>query len=96
MYERKIPQRYTCNAQTSMKLLGKKWSLLILKKFSLENNSLSFSELKKDLKISQKVLDERLKEFESLGIISKHDTYSLTPLGKKLNSLIYKIEQLQQ
>ncbi len=95
MYKKQTPIIYTCNAQNIMKLLGKKWSLELLKKFSVDNKKITFTELKKDLRISQKVLDERLKELETNKLIQKDTTYSLTPLGLKLNVLLKEIESLQ-
>lgn len=69
MLKSEVPARYSCQVQEMMKLLGKKWSLLILKCIS-KNKIISFTELKKELKISQKILWQRLEELEEEGLIT--------------------------
>lgn len=94
MYSKKTSSLYSCKAENMLKLLGKKWSSSILKKFSIDKKELSFTELKKDLNISQKILDQRLKELEKYDILEKNDHYHITELGLKINEIVYELEKL--
>ena len=73
-----------------MNVISKKWALLIINAIG-KNISIRFSELKRLLKgINSKVLSDRLKGIESVGIIYRksfdeippHVEYSLTENGK--------------
>ncbi|MBN2876465.1 MAG: winged helix-turn-helix transcriptional regulator [Bacilli bacterium] len=58
-------------------LLSKKWSSLII--YQLLNGPKRFSDLQKEIKVSAKMLSERLKELEEEEIIKRH-VYPETPI----------------
>ena len=78
--------------------LGKKWNIKIIKGlFCNCNHFKDFIELNPTL--SSKVLSERLKELEQIGIIEKkvvnsnayHTEYFLTEKGLRLNKIIFEL-----
>lgn len=79
-----------CPANNLMKLLGKRWVLLILKELNEKNKR--FNELGESLKISSRTLSKRLKEMEKIKIVGKKSfmeipprtEYSLTEAGREL------------
>lgn len=80
-------------------ILGKRWSLLILKNLSTKE-TIRFNELKRALSgISSTVLSERLLELEREGLVSKkiypevppRVEYSLTPRAKELEDVIKEL-----
>ena len=84
-----------CPVATTVKLIGSKWKLLILRNLSFR--AWRFNELQKSLDgISQKVLTTSLRELESDGIVLRKDygtnppkvEYSLTEIGKELHGLL--------
>ena len=102
----KIKTVYSCQVQDMMKLLGKKWSLLIIKCIS-RNKEISFTEIKKELKISQKVLWERLEELEKEDLIKNFECtksskkfdyrsiYSLTQKGTQIEKFLELFEKVE-
>lgn len=88
-----------CPANNLMKILGKKWMLLILSE--LNDNNKRFNELNKSIKISSRTLSKRLKEMEKVGIIKKQIfreippkvEYSLTSAGKELIKKFKNIDE---
>lgn len=73
-----------------MNTISKKWALLIINAIG-NTNSVRFGELKRELKgINSKVLSDRLKDIESVGLIHResfdeippHVEYFLTDSGK--------------
>lgn len=75
--------------ETTMKLIGGKWKLLIV--WNLSEKICRFSELKRQLpNITQKMLTQQLRELETDGIVNRKVyaqvppkvEYSLTKLGK--------------
>lgn len=98
---------YSCQVQDIMKLLGKKWSLLIIKCIS-KNKEISFTGLKKELKISQKVLWERLEELEKEDLIRNftctknsnkldyRSIYSLTQKGIQIEKFLELFEHVEE
>ncbi|HPJ24191.1 MAG TPA: helix-turn-helix domain-containing protein [Bacillota bacterium] len=78
-------------------LLGKKWSSLII--YQLMNGTKRFTDLQKEIKISAKVLSDRLKELEDEKIIKRNvypETpirieYDLTDKGKSLEPILSAI-----
>jgi DNA-binding HxlR family transcriptional regulator len=77
--------------ELTLDLIGGKWKALIL--WHLEENTLRFSELKKELpKITPKMLTQQLRELETSGLVNRFIytqvppkvEYSLTPAGKTL------------
>ena len=84
-----------CPVATTVRLIGNKWKLLILR--NLMSRPWRFNELRKDLDgISQKVLTESLRSMESDGIIVRtvyaevppRVEYSLSELGKTLRPIL--------
>lgn len=80
-------------------ILGRRWSLLILKNLSTKE-TIRFNELKRALSgISSTVLSERLLELEREGLVSKkiyaevppRVEYSLTPQAKELEVIIKEL-----
>lgn len=63
--------------ESAFKLLGKRWTGLIINQ--LLDGPKRFNVIEAEVKISGKVLSERLKELESLGIISR-SVYPETPV----------------
>ena len=89
-----------CKASGIGEIMGKKWSLSILKTLGT-NPPLHFSELKKILSgISNKVLSERLQQLEREKIVIKTTItndesndilYSLTPLALEFHKTLKDI-----
>lgn len=86
--------------ETSFSLLGKRWSALIVR--DLIEGPRRFRELLHHLpRINDKVLSQRLKELEQVGIISRQlfaevpvrVEYTLTPKGRGLAAVIKEMEQ---
>ena len=84
-----------CPVATTVRLIGNKWKLLIIR--NLLDEPQRFSELKKVIDgISQKVLSENLRALESDGIIDREVfdsvppkvVYSLSEIGKSLLPII--------
>jgi DNA-binding HxlR family transcriptional regulator len=82
-------------------VLGKRWSLLILKNLS-SKNVIRFNELKRSLKhISNTVLSDRLSELEREGLITKKIypeiplkvEYRLTTKAKDLESILQSLSK---
>ena len=69
--EKRTHIQIVCSADEIWSVLGKAWTLLILKKLS-ENESTRFNEIKKAIPmISNTVLSERLRDLEKHGLIVK-------------------------
>ncbi|MGD1837368.1 MAG: winged helix-turn-helix transcriptional regulator [Nitrososphaeraceae archaeon] len=82
-------------------VLGRKWSLLILKNLSIRK-SVRFNELKRMLKgISSTVLSDRLYELEKEGLVSKkiyqeiplRVEYNLTSKTKDLEPILKNLDK---
>ena len=89
-----------CPVATTVKLIGSKWKLLILR--NLLARPWRFNELKKNLSpISHKVLTESLRSMEEDGLVARKifDTrprsveYSLTELGLSLKPVLLEMEK---
>lgn len=81
----------TIFVQTTLKILGGKWKILIL--WHLKDKARRFSELKRLIpEISEKVLTQQLRELESDGIVNRKVysdvppkvEYSFTDYGRSL------------
>jgi DNA-binding HxlR family transcriptional regulator len=81
--------------QTTLKVLGGKWKILIL--WHLRDQPKRFSELKRLIpEISEKILIQQLRDLEKDGIISRRDyaelppkvDYSFTEYGKSLKPVL--------
>jgi DNA-binding HxlR family transcriptional regulator len=88
--------------ESASKILSKRWIGLII--HQLLDGPKRFNELESELKISGKVLSEKLKEMEKLKIIKRtvYPTtpvkieYTLTDKGKALDPVIKAIEDWSQ
>ncbi len=84
-----------CPVATTVRLIGNKWKLLILRDL-IYNNSMRFTEILKSVPaISKKVLTDNLRALENDGIIDREVfpetpprvTYSLSELGETLKPI---------
>ena len=73
--------------------LGKKWTVPLIEEIYFKKKA-KFNDISRSLKISPKILSQRLNELEKLGIIKKIDAendkigYELTKKGKELQKII--------
>ena len=97
-YEQKVAAA-ACPVIDIWEILGKRWSLFILKNLSTKE-TIRFNELKRVLSgISSTVLSERLLELEREGLVSKkiypevppRVEYGLTPQAKELEVVIKEL-----
>ena len=81
-----------CKALGIWDTIGNKWSLLILRYLSA-NDNMHFNEIKRLLGISSNVLAKKLKQLEQEGLVSRRAVYeniplrveyTITPLAKEL------------
>jgi DNA-binding HxlR family transcriptional regulator len=84
-----------CPAETTLKVIGGGWKLLIL--WHLFLGPRRFSELKRGINgITQKMLTQQLREMERDGIVNRKIfpqvppkvEYSLTPMGRSLKPIL--------
>ncbi|AUD62766.1 MarR family transcriptional regulator [Tenericutes bacterium MO-XQ] len=88
--------------ESASKILSKRWIGLII--HQLLDGPKRFNELESELKISGKVLSEKLKEMEKLSIVKRtvypstpvKIEYALTHKGKALDPVIKAIEDWSQ
>lgn len=89
------PHEGTIFVQTTLKVLGGKWKLLIL--WHLKDEARRFSELKRLIpEISEKMLIQQLRELEKDEIVNRDVQsdlppkveYSFTPYGRSINSVL--------
>lgn len=88
--------------ESASRILSKRWIGLII--HQLLDGPKRFNELESELKISGKVLSEKLKEMEKLKIVKRsvYPTtpvkieYTLTDKGKALDPVIKEIENWSQ
>jgi DNA-binding HxlR family transcriptional regulator len=94
----KIEDHNTCGVTKTIKLIGSKWSMLIL--HNLFDGKKRFGEIQRSLKgISPKTLSLRLKELEQQGFVTKkvfpvvplHVEYHLTDKGRTLKDIFSKM-----
>ena len=90
-----------CDVVDIWEVLGKRWSLHILKNLS-SNGTVRFNELKRLIpEISRTVLSQRLLELEREGLLSKkiyseipvRVEYSLTPRTKELENILQQLSE---
>jgi DNA-binding HxlR family transcriptional regulator len=95
-----IMEKQLCSKfEEAFQLLGKRWTGLILNQ--LMDGPRRFSELESEIKISGKVLSERLKELEKLNIIDRkvypeipvRIEYGLTKKGYSLKPIMEEISK---
>jgi DNA-binding HxlR family transcriptional regulator len=84
-----MPELKSCPIETTFKIIGKRWTVLIIREILRGNTQ--FNRFMENIEgISPKVLTERLRELEQLGIIRRRIVseypvkveYSLTDLGR--------------
>jgi DNA-binding HxlR family transcriptional regulator len=85
----------SCPIETTFRIIGKRWTVLIIREILRGNTQ--FNRFMQNIKgISPKVLTERLRELERLGIIRRRIVseyplrveYSLTEVGKGFEPVI--------
>jgi len=90
-----------CKALGIWDTIGKKWSLLILRHLST-NDNMHFNELKRLLGITSNVLAKKLKQLEQEGLITRkavYETsplrveYKITPLARELDAIFIGLEK---
>lgn len=86
---------YNCGLGTAFQVIGGKWKAVIL--WLLSDKPRRFGELKRLLPgVSERILINQLREMQDDGIIHRQDfktvpphvEYSITPLGRTLNSAL--------
>ncbi len=96
----KLENHQNCGVTKTIKLVGSKWSMLIL--HNLFDGKKRFGEIQRSLAgISPKTLSLRLRELEREGFISKkvfpvvplHVEYKLTAKGKTLKDIFNKMRK---
>jgi DNA-binding HxlR family transcriptional regulator len=91
-----------CKALGIWDTIGKKWSLLILRYLSA-NDNMHFNEIKRLLGISSNVLAKKLKQLEQEGLVTRRAVYEnniplrveykITPLAKELDAIFIGLEK---
>jgi DNA-binding HxlR family transcriptional regulator len=90
-----------CKALGIWDTIGKKWSLLILRYISA-NDNMHFNEIKRLLGISSNVLAKKLKQLEQEGLVTRRAVYEnsplrveykITPLAKELDAIFIGLEK---
>jgi DNA-binding HxlR family transcriptional regulator len=85
----------SCPIETTFRIIGKRWTVLIIREILRGNTQ--FNRFMENIEgISPKVLTQRLRELERLGIISRRIVsqypvrveYSLTDIGKGFESVL--------
>lgn len=84
--------------ERASKILSKRWNGLIIHQLLIRPKR--FSELEQEIQLSAKVLSQRLKELEDLGIINRkvypetpvRIEYKLTKMGQSLDPVMKAIE----
>ncbi len=98
--EAKTDSRLTCEVETTLKVIGGRWKVLIIRELISEVKR--FGELQRGLPgITQKMLTQQLREMEKDGIIHRKVyaqippkvEYSLTPLGESLIPILYAMHE---
>lgn len=93
-------KKYTCPIDFTIDLISGKWSMWVL--WNLQDCPLRFGELKKSIPgITEKMLIQQLKKFESNNILTRtvysqippKVEYSLTEHGKSLKAIMISIKQ---
>jgi DNA-binding HxlR family transcriptional regulator len=91
----KMPELKSCPIETTFRIIGKTWTVLIIKELLMGHKQ--FNRFIENIEsIILKVLTERLRELEHLGIISRRIVsdysvrveYSLTDLGREFEPVL--------
>ena len=84
-----------CPVETTFKIIGKKWTVLVIRE--LLRDTTQFNRYLENIKgITPKVLTERLRELEKLGIVKRtivsespiRVEYSITDLGREFRPVL--------
>lgn len=98
--EAETGDRLTCAVETTIKVIGGRWKVLILRE--LFTGIKRFNELHRALHgITQKMLTQQLREMEADGLVHREVyaqvppkvEYSLTPLGEILQPILHEMHQ---
>ena len=99
MAKKRKPKTQSCPVETTLKVIGGRWKVLII--HYLLEGTMRFGELTRSLgSISARTLSKQLRELEADGVVDRKDfgeippkvEYSLTPLGKTLEPVLYAME----
>lgn len=89
------PELKSCPIETTFKIIGKKWAVLIIRE--MFRGTTQFNRFLESIgSITPKVLTERLRELEKLGIIKRRIVseypirveYEMTDLGKEFEPVL--------
>jgi DNA-binding HxlR family transcriptional regulator len=89
------PELKSCPIETTFKIIGKKWTVLIIRE--MFRRTTQFNRFLENIDgVTPKVLTQRLREFEKLGIIKRRIVseypirveYGLTDLGKAFEPML--------
>ncbi|MGQ9469423.1 MAG: winged helix-turn-helix transcriptional regulator [Nitrososphaerales archaeon] len=98
-----MSKKEKCPIEETLKIIGKKWTLLILRDIFEGKNR--FNQFQKSIQgISPKTLSKRLKELEKNGLVVRkvfaevppHVEYTLTEKGKELKGIVESIQSYGQ
>jgi len=98
-YIPKIPKHIACSIETTLDVLGGKWSFLVLRE--LFGGKKRFGELQRSInKISPKALTDILRHLEEKGVLEREAfptvpvtvEYHLTPKGEDLHSILKEMK----
>lgn len=90
-----MPELKACPIETTFRIIGRKWTILILREMFL--GVTRFNRLEENVDgITSKVLSQRLKELQRLGIVRRRIVseapvrveYGLTELGQELGAVL--------
>ncbi len=87
-----------CSFCMAQKIIKGKWKLLIIR--DLQNKTKRFSEIQKDISITQSSLSKQLRELEEDGIVLRKAfdeipprvEYSLSPIGHRFVSVLKELD----
>jgi DNA-binding HxlR family transcriptional regulator len=91
----KMPELKACPVETTFRIIGKRWTVLIIRELLMGHTQ--FNRFIENIEgITPKVLTERLRELEHLGMIKRRIVsdypvrieYSLTDVGREFESVL--------
>jgi DNA-binding HxlR family transcriptional regulator len=91
----KMPELKSCPIETTFRIIGKRWTVLIIRELLMGHTQ--FNRFIENIEgITPKVLTERLRELEHLGIVRRRIVsqypvrveYSLTDLGREVEPVL--------
>jgi len=91
----KMPELKSCPIETTFRIIGKRWTVLIIRELLMGHTQ--FNRFIENIEgITPKVLTERLRELEHLGMIKRRIVsdypvrieYSLTDVGREFESVL--------